>query len=71
MDILNSNIVTYNEVVTNESFMKRVEEIFNKPEEPTIHTLRVGPYIISGTDYAQVIKKFVEICKERSINEEK
>lgn len=70
MSILNSNIVTYDGVVTNESFMKLVEEIFNKPEEPTIHTLRVGPYIISGTDYAQVIKKFVEICKEKEINKD-
>ena len=41
MSILNSNIVTYDGVVTNESFMKLVEEIFNKPDEPTIHTLRV------------------------------
>lgn len=70
MSILNSNIVTYDGVVTNESFMKLVKEIFNKPEEPTIHTLRVGPYIISGTDYAQVIKKFVEICKEKEINKD-
>lgn len=70
MSILNSNIVTYDGVVTNESFMKLVEGIFNKPEEPTIHTLRVGPYIISGTDYAQVIKKFVEICKEKEINKD-
>ena len=71
MSILNSNIVEYSNTITNESLIGFIKDLFNKQEGPTIHTLRVGPYIISGTDYAQVIKKFVEICKEEFINEEK
>jgi hypothetical protein len=71
MDILNSNMVEYSNTITNKSLIDLTKDIFNKPERPTIHTLRVGSYIISGTDYAQVVKKFIKVCKEEFINEEK
>lgn len=71
MGILNSNTIVYDKVITDKTLIDFLKTVLIKPEEPTIHTLRVGPYIISGTDYAQVIKKFVEVCKEQSINEEK
>ena len=70
MGILNSNIVEYSSTITNESLIGFIKDLFNKQEGPTIHTLRVGPYIISGTNYAQVVKKFVEICKEKETNKD-
>lgn len=70
MGILNSNIVEYSNTITNKSLIDLIKDIFNKPESPTIYRYRIGPYIISGTNHAKVIKKLCEICtKEGFINE--
>lgn len=63
--ILNkNNIITSDKPLTNESLEKLVTEMCREYKEPKVYTLQIGPYIISGTNYGEVIQKCNELYKE-------